>query len=52
MRGLYFIFLWLLGLLLVSVGWYAGAGIIALLGVVTLIFGAYVAYIQKGGQSP
>jgi membrane-bound ClpP family serine protease len=49
MRGLYIIFLWLLGIVLVSIGWYVpGAGIIALLGAATLIFGAYLAYIQRG----
>ncbi len=48
MRGFYIVLLWLLGIVLVATGWYIpGAGIIALLGAVTLLFGAYLAYLQR-----
>ncbi len=53
MRGLYIVFLWLLGIILVVFGWYIpGAGVIALLGAATLIFGAFLAYLQREGHSP
>ncbi len=48
MRGLYIVLLWLLGIVLVGVGWYIpGATIIVVLGVLTLLFGAYLAYLQR-----
>jgi membrane-bound ClpP family serine protease len=45
MESIYIIALWLLGIVLVVVGWYIpDAGILAWLGLATLIFGAALAF--------
>ena len=45
MESIYIISLWLLGIILVVVGWYIPkAGIFAWLGLATLIFGAALAF--------
>ena len=45
MESIYIIALWLLGIVLVAVGWYIpGAAVFAWLGLATLIFGAALAF--------
>jgi len=45
MESIYIIALWLLGIVLVVVGWYIpNAGVFAWLGLATLIFGAALAF--------
>jgi membrane-bound ClpP family serine protease len=48
MEGRYVIGLWMLGIILVIVGWYVpGAGAVAWLGGITLAFGAAVALFRR-----
>ena len=45
MESIYILGLWLLGIVLVAVGWYIpGAGVFAWLGLATLVFGAALAF--------
>jgi membrane-bound ClpP family serine protease len=51
MESIYIIALWLLGIVLVVIGWYLpGAGGFAWLGAATLVFGAALAF-RRGGSS-
>ena len=51
MESIYVIALWLLGIILVAIGWYVpGAGGFAWLGAATLIFGAVLA-IRRSASS-
>jgi membrane-bound ClpP family serine protease len=53
MESIYIIALWLLGIVLVVVGWYvSGAGGFAWLGAGTMIFGAVMAFRRSSSSQP
>jgi len=51
MESIYIVALWLLGIVLVVIGWYVpGAGGFAWLGAATLVFGAALAFRRSGSS--
>ena len=51
MESIYIIALWLLGIVLVAIGWYVpGAGGFAWLGAATLVFGAVLAFRRSSSS--
>ena len=49
MENLYIIILWIIGIILVAVGWYVpGASGFQILGFLTMAFGAALAFLKRG----